>query len=153
MGDRPYDPVPIGRVLDDQTHRIGMGGAKEVGALFSSWARIVGPAVATHVEPASLRNGVLKLRADSPTWATEIGYLREDIRAQVNEALGSEVIKKIEIGAGKGTGVDSGASRDASGKSGPAPPTKPDPRPPADDPMTAFERAREAWSKRRGKRR
>lgn len=147
--NEPYDPVPIGKVLDGQSKRFGMGGAKDVGTLFSSWERIVGPAVAAHVEPASLRNGVLKLRADSPSWATEIGYLREQIRAQANEALGSEIVTKIEVGtSGKSRRGESPGG--ASGTTGRAPDPAPQ-RPPADDPMTAFERARAAWLRRRSR--
>ena len=152
MSKNPYDPLPIGKVLDDQTRRFGMGGAKEVGELFSSWPRIVGAAMASHVEPVSLRNGMLKLVADSPTWATEITYLREQIRKQANEALGGDVIKKIEVGAGtrRGTQTTSASTADPDRKE---PAEEASKRPPADDPMTAFERARAAWLKRRSGRR
>ncbi len=152
MSNRPYDPIPIGKVLDDHTRRYGMGAARQVGALFSSWARIVGPAVADHVEPVSLRDGVLKLVADSPTWATEITYLAEQIRAQANEALGAPIVKKIEVSAGR---------RDATTSAGRAQPAegadvRSTGRPKelrSDDPITAFERARAAWLRRRSGRR
>jgi predicted nucleic acid-binding Zn ribbon protein len=145
----PYDPVPIGKVLDDHTRRYGMGAAQEVGALFSSWPRIVGPAVAEHVEPVSLRDGVLKLVADSPTWATEINYLKEKIRTQANEALGGGVVSKVEVSAGRGRGrqSDLGRTEEASPEPGPKRPDAPR----ADDPMTAFERARAAWLRRRSR--
>ena len=149
MRDGSYDPTPIGRILDDQTKRFGMGASKDVGALFASWESIVGPAVSAHVEPASLRNGVLKLRADSPTWATEIGYLREEIRAQANEALGRPIIQSIEVGIGprKGDGQARAGSKTEPDRGS----RTPSERPPADDPMTAFERARAAWLRRRSR--
>ena len=141
-----YDPIPIGKVLDHQSRRFGMGEARGVGALFGSWGRIVGSSVAAHVEPVSLRDGVLKLRADSPTWATEIGYLREDIRARANAALGSELVEKIEIAAGPLKGTAGRVSESsASPRAAPASDL------PKDDPIAAFERAHAAWQKRRGR--
>ena len=104
MSSGPYDPLPIGKVLDEQTRRFGMGEAKQVGELFSSWPRIVGPAMAAHVEPVSLRKGVLKLVADSPTWATEITYLSEQIRKQANEALGQRCDREDRGGGRRETG-------------------------------------------------
>jgi predicted nucleic acid-binding Zn ribbon protein len=155
MGERPYDPIPIGRVLDDHTRRYGMGAAQQVGALFASWPRIVGDAIAEHVEPVSLRNGVLKLVADSPTWATEINYLREQIRAQANQALGGDVIKKVEVGAGTrrsgGAAPRTSRREPLAGGSGQTSGSSAE-RAPADDPMTAFERARAAWLRRRSRR-
>lgn len=150
MSNGPYDPIPIGKVLDDHTRRYGMGGAQQVGALFASWQRIVGGAVAEHVEPVALRNGTLKLVADSPTWATEIHYLREQIRDQANEALGGEVIKKIEVRAGtrRAIGESKAPVESPTGSSA----TGSD-RPDATDPITAFERARAAWLRRRSGRR
>jgi predicted nucleic acid-binding Zn ribbon protein len=150
MSSGPYDPLPIGKVLDEHTRRFGMGEAKQVGELFSSWPRIVGPAMADHVEPVSLRKGVLKLVADSPTWATEITYLSEQIRKQANAALGSDVIERIEVGAGARRGGRNQSSDDAKGA--PRGPEKGvSERPATDDPMTAFERARAAWLRRRSK--
>ena len=150
MSSGPYDPLPIGRVLDEHTRRFGMGEAKQVGELFSSWPRIVGPAMAAHVEPVSLRKGILKLVADSPTWATEITYLGEQIRKQANEALGSEVIEKIEVGAGTRRS-DRARSSGPDGSVHERPERKVAERPATDDPMTAFERARAAWLRRRSK--
>jgi predicted nucleic acid-binding Zn ribbon protein len=145
------DPVPIGEVLDGESRRFGMAGAREVGTLFASWEAIVGAAVAAHVEPVALRQGVLKLRADAPSWATEISYLREQIKEQANAALGRAVVTEVEVIAGprQTTRGKAGAGFGAADERA----DRPSERPPTNDPMTAFERAFAAWRKRRDRRR
>jgi Dna[CI] antecedent, DciA len=146
---REFDPVPIGKVLNEHTARLGMG-SSDVGRLFNRWPSVVGASIADHVEPISLRNGVLRLRAETPTWATEIGYLGEEIRAQVNEALEAPLVQKVEVSVGPRT------SRPGSSKSSPQVTQEPDPsretNASRDDPMRAFERARAAWVRRRRRR-
>ena len=143
------DPLPIGKVLQETTRRLGMGGADQVATLFSRWAEIVGPAVAEHVEPVSLRQGVLKLRTGSPAWATEIAYLREQIRTQVNGSLGAAAVQRVEVVTGPkraGTraarpGPATTERHDEEGSEGRDP----------NDPIGAFERAFAAWQRRRSR--
>lgn len=126
-----------------------MGEARVVGRLFSAWPDIVGDSVAAHVEPVSLREGVLRLRADSPAWATEITYLRERIRTQVNDALGSPVAEKIEVTSGPKQGPRPRSGSRAEASTG-LPLKRLEPRD-RDDPIGAFERAFAAWKRRRSR--
>lgn len=146
------DPLPIRSVLDDQAKRLGLGDPRHVGSLFGSWTRIVGPAIAAHVEPGSLRDGRLKVWADSPAWATEIGYLREDIRGRVNAALGAEVVRRIEVAVRPlvRPPVDPirGEQAAEQGERADEPTTR---RRRSDDPVAAFRRARAAWVRRRSR--
>ena len=143
------EPVPLGEALGGATRRFGMGEARHVARLFSAWPDIVGDSVAAHVEPVSLRDGVLRLRADSPSWATEITYLRERIRTQVNEALGSVIAQKIDVT----TGPKQGPRRRSGSRAEPSPRDPSEAREPRDpdDPIGAFERAFVAWKRRRSR--
>lgn len=135
-------PVRLRDALADLSPRLRIGHAVEMGRLWSTWPELVGAAVAEHVEPTSLRDGVLRVRADSPTWATEIGYLREEIKRRANLFLGAEIIAEVRVWTGPGRPVrpsreDPGAPRARSTGE------------PARTPMEAFERARRAWIERR----
>jgi hypothetical protein len=77
--------------------RIGLHRAVSTGMLWSRWDEIVGPAVAKHAEPTSLRNGVLRVRTYSPVWATEIGYLRAQIQEQANRVLQAPVVEEVRV--------------------------------------------------------
>ena len=146
MGD---DLVRIRDVLDGFGIKVGLGRSKDASVIWSRWPEIVGDAVAAHAEPSSLRDGVLKVRADSPTWAAELGYLVEEIRGKANALIGGQSVVEVRVWTGPGR-----VSKEATRHTG----VSPDPaeaatdsaakRPPAADPREAFERAREAWRRR-----
>jgi hypothetical protein len=131
-------------LLGDAGRALGLPSALETGMLWSRWTEIVGPAVAAHAEPSSLKTGVLRVRADSPAWATEIAYLGDQIKASANRTVGVELVQEVRVWTGQGR------PRHERPPSSPKE-TNPSKRARAEvaDPLTAFERAREAWSRRR----
>ena len=140
--------VRIGEVLDGLGTRVGLGRSKDASVIWSRWTEIVGDAIGAHAEPSSLREGVLKVRADSPAWAAELGYLASDIKTRANALIGRQSVLEVRVWTGPGR-IRPGPKRDAE-HSG-ATTGKPPKRPPAEDPLEAFERAREAWWRRRSK--
>ena len=68
-----------------------------LGAVFSRWEQVVGPDVATHARPVSLRNGLLVVAVDSPAWATQLGYLRGDLLQRLEEAAGAGEVHEVEV--------------------------------------------------------
>jgi predicted nucleic acid-binding Zn ribbon protein len=68
-----------------------------LGRLFAGWEQVVGPDVAAHARPVSLRDGVLLLSVDHPAWATQLGYLRSDLLARIGAAIGSETVTELRI--------------------------------------------------------
>lgn len=96
------DPQPIRHVLSEMGSRIGLGHALEMGLLWSAWEDIAGEVVAEHSEPSSLRGSLLRVRAESPVWATEIGYLADSIKRRANTRLGSSVVEDVRVWTGLG---------------------------------------------------
>lgn len=143
MGDRL---VRIGEVLDGLGTRVGLGRSKDAGVIWSRWTEIVGDAIGAHAEPSSLREGVLKVRADSPAWAAELGYLAADIKSRANALIGRQSVLEVRVWTGPGR-IRSGATRAAEHSE--ATSRKPPKKAPAEDPHEAFERAHEAWRRRR----
>jgi len=143
------DPVRIRDVLDGFGIKVGLGRSKDASVIWSRWTEIVGDAVAAHAEPSSLRDGVLKVRADSPTWAAELGYLVEEVRAKANALIGRQSVVEVRVWTGPAH-VTGEATRHATGASdsNSAAADRAAKRPPAADPREAFERAREAWRRR-----
>ena len=141
MGDDGL--LRVGEVLDGVGARLGLGRAAEVGVLWRCWPEIVGPAIAEHAEPTSLRNGVLRIRADSPAWANELTYLGPEIRRRANELTQRPAVADVRVWTGPGEVTRRGQDR---GEPGAVPEPS---RSARDDPFRAFERARRAWAKRR----
>ena len=125
---------------------MGIKAPAETAALWSKWKDIVGESVARHAAPSSLRDGILRVRVDSSTWATEIGYLASEIRSRVNVALGSPTVTEVRVWVGSKKDVQEQAGA-ASGGPRRTPPKR-RPRNVEADPIEAFERARGAWFKR-----
>ena len=139
------DPARIKDVLKELGGRMGIKAPAETAALWSRWKDIVGSAVADHASPSSLRDGVLKVRVDSPGWATEMGYMAGEIRSRINAALGSAVVSEVRVWVGSQNENPTQPSSAGGGRGG-QPPRPRRPRPDA-DPLEAFERARGAWLK------
>lgn len=138
-------PHRLKDVLDSVGKRMGLGKAAETGTVWARWDEIVGPANARHCEPSSLRRGVLRVRASSPTWATELGYLSSAIKDRANELAGAAVVTEVRIWTGPGP-VRTERRLD--------PPSAAQPRQiagtsAARDPAAALERAKGAWRKSR----
>ena len=132
-------------LLPGAARRAGVGEeAIDAARVFRRWREVVGPQIADHAEPTSLRRGVLRVRADSPAWATEIGYLGDDIRARVNEAAGSSLVAEVRVW----TGPPMRRARPPDDAT-PAGLAKPSRKDPSGDPAEALERARKAWRETR----
>lgn len=135
-------------LLPEATGRLGIPSPEATGRVWSAWRDIVGPAVAAHAEPTSLRDGVLRVRTDSPAWATEIGYLADEIRTRANAVTGKALVSEVRVWTGpRPSSSLPGAGAGEPPGGGPAGVD----REPARDPAEALERARNAWAKRRSR--
>jgi hypothetical protein len=173
----------VHEVLDALGPRLGIGRSQETGLVWSRWPDIVGPVIVNHAEPTSLREGVLRVRADSPTWANELVYVAPEIQRRANDLTGSNTVTAVKIWtkpgplrrlagrasqapgppSGEGESIGrAGAYSDRDARTAPSMGSEPvlpsdspsdseasSSRPREADPMTAFERAKEAWERRR----
>ena len=144
------DPVPLGEVLDALGRRLGLGGPVQVGRIWRAWPEIVGDAMAGHVEPTSLRAGVLRVRTESPAWANEVRYLSDEIRRRVNGFLREEPVAEVRVWTAPGR---IRRAQDVPGKVGPRQSGGRSESRATRQPREALERARAAWARRRTARR
>jgi len=61
------------------------------------WPRMVGKGIARQCQPTSFASGTLTVCTDSRTWATQLRYLAEEIRAEINGCLAQSLVKKLRI--------------------------------------------------------
>ena len=155
MSDR--DPVRLKDVLEGFTGPKGFGAPLDAGRLWREWRSIVGDGIAAHAEPTSLRNGVLRVRTESPAWATEIGYLADVIKTEANRRLGKDVVSAVRVWTGAPRKSPSEAPEATSdrppGPVGEGVSSDAGSTPREADPLTALERARRAWQRARWGRR
>jgi predicted nucleic acid-binding Zn ribbon protein len=66
-------------------------------SVFVRWAELVGPDVAEHATPVSLRDGELTVAASSTAWATQLRTLQRQLLAKIAAGLGPDVVRKMKI--------------------------------------------------------
>ncbi len=101
-GGDPLSPLPagirsVGSSLGDVANRLGLAAPGTLHQIFSQWTELVGEPLATHVKPTSMRDGVLRLRADESAWAAQVGYLGTDLMARINDRLGIVVVVELAV--------------------------------------------------------
>ncbi len=98
-GARPdaTDPQTVGDVLAGYVSERGWQAPLNSARVFSDWASIVGPDVAAHCAPATLRDGELTVRAQSTAWATQLRLLSGSMLARLVDELGADVVRRIVI--------------------------------------------------------
>jgi hypothetical protein len=132
------------------SRRLGLPDPGKAGAVWGKWEELVGAEIAGHARPSSLRDGVLRVRADSPAWAHELGYLREEIKGRVNAGLGDPVVAEVRVyTAPLEPGSTGRTDRETEARRGPVASQRA--APPA-GPEEALERAKLAWLRRRKRR-
>ena len=115
------------------------------GAIWRRWPEIVGDDIARNAEPTSLKEGVLRIRTSTPTWATEMSYLATDIKERVNGAIGKHLVHEVKVWTSPAPIERRRRDSDHTANA----PHPVEQETPAEDPETAFQRAFQAWAKRR----
>ncbi|MDQ6641272.1 MAG: DciA family protein, partial [Actinomycetota bacterium] len=95
------------RVVADQ----GWGTELRVHGVFIRWGAIVGREVAEHCRPESYAEGRLVVRTDSTAWATQITLLAGTLVRRLNEDLGDETVRVIDVVGPRGPSWKKGRLR------------------------------------------
>src|SRR5438105_1419101 len=61
------------------------------------WTEIIGQHIGSHTCPGALRNGKLFLLAENSVWLQQLLFLKTELLARINEALGENVIHDLVL--------------------------------------------------------
>ena len=90
----------IGGISSQVNRRFGrLGGG--FGAVIAAWERVVGHQIARHAMPTSLREGVLRVRCDDATWASEIMHMGPTIARRLQDELGQQAPRQVKAYTGR----------------------------------------------------
>jgi predicted nucleic acid-binding Zn ribbon protein len=87
----------VAESLDRVTRAMGAPRAQLLAAVFAHWEQLVGPDIAAHAQPRSLRRGVLLVAADQPAWATQLRFMSGDLLHRIASATDAEEITEIQV--------------------------------------------------------
>jgi hypothetical protein len=64
------------------------------------WDEVVGPQIAAHTRPDRIRDGILEVGVDQPTWMQQLQLLKPQILAKLNARLGDACLREIFLKRG-----------------------------------------------------
>lgn len=96
-GPSRRDPAPLGDTVNALVDQWGWRTDLSVGGVIGRWREIVGDQVADHCRPETFDDGVLVLRADSTSWATQVRYLTPQLLGRLAEELGPDVVREVRV--------------------------------------------------------
>jgi len=91
------DPQLLGRVLAGYVEDRGWERPLAEARVFADWATLVGADVAAHSTPIGLRDGELKVSAESTAWATQLRLLAATVLSRLVAELGPDVVTRLVI--------------------------------------------------------
>jgi predicted nucleic acid-binding Zn ribbon protein len=94
---RREDPQRLGTAIEGLLAAEGWNQAAATGSVFGRWAQIVGPELADHTQPESLRDGELTVVADSTAWATQLRLLAAQLVHRLNAELGAGAVRRVKV--------------------------------------------------------
>lgn len=87
----------IEKILNER----GWGARLKEYRVFSLWGKAVGPGIARHSQPASIRGRRLTVIVDSSAWMQQLSLLKPELVAKVNSRLGADGIESITLRLGE----------------------------------------------------
>ena len=68
-----------------------------VQSIFSDWTALVGELIGEHSRPVDVADGTLVIEVDDPAWASELGWLADDLVRRIRERLDTNEINEIRV--------------------------------------------------------
>jgi predicted nucleic acid-binding Zn ribbon protein len=92
--------VHISSVIDDvlKTYRRKPDG--ELIQVWHVWDSIVGDVISKNAKPGAFKGRILLVYVTSSTWVHQLQFLKEDMIAKLNEALGKSLIDDLKFKIG-----------------------------------------------------
>ena len=59
------------------------------------WDEVVGPQIAQHAQPLRIRESVLEVRVENPTWMQQLQLLKPKILKELNQRLGESTLNDM----------------------------------------------------------
>jgi hypothetical protein len=91
------DPQSLDSTLGRLVGERGWEQPVAVGGAFGRWDVVVGPELAGHCAPETLKDGTLVVRAESTAWATQVRLLTSHLVRRLDEELGHGVVTKVVV--------------------------------------------------------
>lgn len=92
--------APAGELLDKLFKGLGLHERLQQYRALIIWDEVVGPQIAARTRPVRIREGILEVNVDQPTWMQQLQLMKPKILAQLNAELGKAPIKDLFLKRG-----------------------------------------------------
>jgi predicted nucleic acid-binding Zn ribbon protein len=89
------DPREIGKALAALLGELGIGPRLKQYEVVERWHELVGEQISRVTVPERMDNGKLFVHVLKATWRNELIFLKAELIAKINQALGQEIVKDI----------------------------------------------------------
>ena len=92
--------VHIGSVIGGVLNNYRSKPDFELSEIWHLWDEAVGTTIAQNARPAAFKGKLLIVHVSSSTWIHQLQFLKNDLMAQINDALGKPLIQEIKFKIG-----------------------------------------------------
>ncbi len=90
-------PEAIGKLLGTALAELGIEEKLMECQAILAWEKVAKSPLDHHAKPLRMRRGRLELAVPSPIWRTQLSFLKEDMKRQINIWVGSNVVREIVL--------------------------------------------------------
>lgn len=87
----------LDEILSRMTKTTSMGKSLELARIWEHWSEVVGPRLANHGHPHSVKDKTLYIEAESPVWMNHFAYSKWHIVKRINRMARHELISDLFI--------------------------------------------------------
>ncbi len=93
-------PVAIGHILPRLLQSCRGQSDQALIQVWDLWDEAVGAAIAADAQPEAFKGKILIVKVSSSTWIHHLQFLKKDIIAKINDALGQDLVEEIKFKIG-----------------------------------------------------
>jgi len=90
-------PIAVGDILESLKKTTALGKHLEYAQIWEHWEEIAGKQLARHTRPHDVRDGQLRIAAESSVWMNKITYKKWTIIKRVNQLAKKELINDLFV--------------------------------------------------------
>lgn len=92
--------APIGGIINNLLRKYRTESEGRLIDVWRLWDDAVGETIAENARPAAFKGSVLLVHVISPVWIHQLRFMKNDIIARLNDAIGRAVVEEIKFKIG-----------------------------------------------------
>ena len=98
--DKQSDFVQIGSVIDGVLKSFRSEPDYALTKIWRLWTEVAGETIASNARPTALKGSLLLVHVSSAAWIHQLQFMKKDLTAKLNEALGKSLVAEIKFKIG-----------------------------------------------------